>query len=479
MSLRVRLAGVVALAAGLRILASLNDLWLDEVWSWSLAQKVSSVSDVLTIHHDNNHPLNTAWIRLVGADGNGWLYRLPAVVSGLLFVVVLIFFRREALHAQVAGLVTGTSFVLVQYSSEARGYGPATLFALIAWQSLKVLETADSRPDIPTGFQRWRKCGAGLVYVVSVFLGMLAHATFLFVLGAFWVHSLSILVTRCRLLRATVQTASYQLPTLVAALAFVWLFARHLEIGGGDSQSVGHVMLSALSLVLGGPASGAFAFATGAISVCLFLTAVCSEFRRCPHQALFFIAIAVAPFVWVAVWPPNPFYERYFLLPMAFSLILISEWLANLIENKGFGRRLAIVTLIALVILNVSRDVRLIAEGRGHYRQALQDIQNASTGDRVVIGSDHDFRNSLLVEYHRRQLPDRPTIEYVREGRWPGNGPDWVILHDTAETFNPPQGIEDAAGNLYDREAVYGHSGLSGMSWAVYRNRRSASLPSP
>ncbi|MSR36825.1 MAG: hypothetical protein EXR95_09345 [Gemmatimonadetes bacterium] len=56
------LAGVVA-----RVLCARVDLWLDEIGAFIHTAGMRSVLDaVLTVHSDNNHPINTAWAWVLG-----------------------------------------------------------------------------------------------------------------------------------------------------------------------------------------------------------------------------------------------------------------------------------------------------------------------------------------------------------------------------------------------------------------------------
>ncbi|HEY1302347.1 MAG TPA: hypothetical protein VGF24_02280, partial [Vicinamibacterales bacterium] len=55
--------GLLTAAIGLRVIAARGDLWLDELWSLSFARQLDSPLQIWTsIHHDNNHPLNTLYL---------------------------------------------------------------------------------------------------------------------------------------------------------------------------------------------------------------------------------------------------------------------------------------------------------------------------------------------------------------------------------------------------------------------------------
>ena len=77
-------AAIVAIGTALRLPPLFNDLWLDEVWTWFSARKLTSPVEVFTaIHHSNNNHLNTLFFQLLGEHWPGAVYRLPAFASGV------------------------------------------------------------------------------------------------------------------------------------------------------------------------------------------------------------------------------------------------------------------------------------------------------------------------------------------------------------------------------------------------------------
>src|SRR5438270_6877815 len=118
---------VVILAVSLRARSVLNDLWMDEIWSIELVRELHAPVEVFTkTHHDNNHYLNCLFIYFFGQRGNWPGYRIPAVVAGFGTIVLAWFIglRRDRATAFFSMLLVSFSYVMILYSSEARGYAP-------------------------------------------------------------------------------------------------------------------------------------------------------------------------------------------------------------------------------------------------------------------------------------------------------------------------------------------------------------------
>src|SRR4029077_19307910 len=131
---------VFVVATLLRVRGAMNDLWLDEIWSLDLVREIRSPIEVFTkIHHDNNHYLNSLFMYFTGQRGNWPGYRIPAVVAGCGTVILawLIGLRRNKSAALFSMLIVAFSYVLVLYSSEARGYGSLIFFCFLCFLSLQ------------------------------------------------------------------------------------------------------------------------------------------------------------------------------------------------------------------------------------------------------------------------------------------------------------------------------------------------------
>ena len=104
-----------------------RDRWLDIFYSPDLKL-------------DNNHQLNTLWLYVLGDQHHWVVYRIPALVAGLLAVAVASAIGRHRSRAEgvfAAALGVAVSFMMVVYSTEARGYALVLLFALLAFIALR------------------------------------------------------------------------------------------------------------------------------------------------------------------------------------------------------------------------------------------------------------------------------------------------------------------------------------------------------
>ena len=160
-----------------RAWAARDEFWLDEIWSLMAFTRVPHAwRDVFTFHHDNNHYLVTLWMDLVGPGRGDWLiYRLPSLLASVGTVIlaarVAVRWGRTAMF--IAAMCTASSFVLILYGSEARGYALCGFFSLVAFLALdRHLKTNDA----------WATAGFG----IATILGILSHLTFVqFYAGAF------------------------------------------------------------------------------------------------------------------------------------------------------------------------------------------------------------------------------------------------------------------------------------------------------
>lgn len=98
------LAGVVLL-----FLCATGDLWFDEIWSLSVALSLPGWSDIFQFRHDNNHILNTLFLRLAGVQSHLMIYRSLTLACGTASLAIMagvarsLWGRREAMLAPALG----------------------------------------------------------------------------------------------------------------------------------------------------------------------------------------------------------------------------------------------------------------------------------------------------------------------------------------------------------------------------------------
>ena len=103
---------------------------------------------------------------------------------------------------------------------------------------------------------------------------------------------------------------------------------------------------------------------------------------------------------------------------------------------------------------------------------ALISIARQTEGEAISIGSDHDFRNKMIVDYYSRYLPPGKKVAYVPgTGTRPEAAPEWLIVHRLgADPPSPPAPrflLPNGSGYVF--KEVFPSSTPSGFWWFLYR----------
>ena len=457
---------LVAAFGALRVASALNDLYIDEIWSLHFASRASSVIDVFSVRHDNNHILNTVYLYFAGS---GSIFpsippvfihqRLLSVAAGTFSLGVLAYIglKRGFIEAMTLVLIAGASYPLVLYSSEARGYAPSILFALIAFALAG----------------RWLKTRSAVIlpfYWASVSLGLLSHSSFFYVLLALSGWSVA-----GRLKSGLDNIAIRDLilfnavPFAVLAALYIF-FISGIAIGGGTRGDIFGATLHASKMAFGVPGTGWASNAAGAaIALFFFVSGVLMELRSGSGRWVFFaLCIVVAPALAIAAAKPEFFYFRYFIVSFPFLYILAAFVLARAFRWSSAGKALYAACMALFLLSNLYSDWRLATVGRGAYFDAMMFMADNAPGGEAAIGSDHDFRNKAVLSFYAKFLPEGRTVTYFDRNEWPENGPGWLILHSVDPGYKPYERTFDA-GVEYSLAKSYGFAGDSGFSWHIYR----------
>jgi len=459
------LAALCALFAAPRIGGVCTEFWLDEVWALDIVSRISSPLDVFTrVHFDTNHWLYSLWLYAVAPRDGFVLYRLPALVAGLAALPLGIAIARRDGDERAAGFalaLLGGSFLLIEYSSEARGYALAVAFALGAF--LAELRMRESLT--PSGLLA---LNAGCV------LGLLSHLTFLFP----WAGLLAWSAARLDPRRTF---ACHALPLAVFA-ALYWLDIRHIQHGAGPEAGLWTVLGQLAALVLGF-SQGAL-FGAIAAAVCTAVAAAGIFTLRADGSRIwvfFAVTLFAAPAVVVAVRAPDfPYWtERHFLVCVPFLLLLAASLLARASRRGRAGAALAAALLALYLAGNALHTADFLRLGRGHYAEAVAYMLERDPEPELTVGSDHDFRNSMLLAFHARALPAGRSLAYLAKDAWPADGPRWLIVHSLAQDYAPAPSYVWAGRVEYELARHFPYAGVSGWHWALYRRSAVAGGVSP
>jgi hypothetical protein len=468
---------IVFVGALLRLPGIFTDFWLDEIWSFRIARQLHSIKDLIfspDARIDNNHLLNTWFLYVIGQPKDWWACRLPALVAGIGAIVAAAhamarFGRGESLFA---ALFVGLSFPLVFYSSEARGYAPASFLAILAFDAL--LADLD-RP-------RWWTV---LAFNILCVLGFLAHLTFVhFYLAAmFW----SVLRIRRQTRSIPAQLARWlrlNAAPIALCAALYYAFIRHLIIGGAAQTSPMRVIAASLSLALSGPQHGIASFVVaGAVAAGFLATLAMLLRRRDDAWLVYLLAVVVAP-LFLLMYDlllsqrPQPLMPRYFLVALTFLLLALAHGAAALWRGGGPpGRVVAAALACAFAAGTLVHWFPFYAYGRGGYVAALQRLMS-QTRDRVVtVASDNEFPTSMVIDFYRpRVVPPGRAIDMYQEAVPRTQPPEWVIVTNPSVTREPPGTLPHPSGAVFDWDSTYPSSALSGTTWCLYHLNVAASI---
>jgi hypothetical protein len=455
----------VAIAAVLRIPGLFADFWLDEVWSLERALAIDSPLEVFTaIRTFNNHHLNSLVLFAIGERQLGetpWLiYRLPALAAGVGSVILAgwIASKRAPLAGWFALLLAGTSFPLVFYSSEARGYALLVFFALL---SLLLLLRYDE-----TGRSRYK-----YAYWASSVLGFLSQVVYLF----FFVGALawSYLRQGKRATESENEPAPelvrlHDLPLIALLLLFI-VDLRHADFGAAVSFSGADIIVSTVSIAIGGPPDGALAYiACAAVLLVFGLELKWLRQEGSELWILFATAVVVFPLLIILAARPQYMSPRYFLVGIALFQLQLAGFLAHTWRAGPRGRVVVVAALVLILSGNARNLMEFWKAGRGGYGDAVQWI--ADRNPTASVGSDNELTR-VMIDYYSGIEPGADGVRYVSVDQRPTGGWDWWIERRLSNATLAVPKITDEAGTQYLLERSYPNFWLSGVVWHLYARR--------
>ncbi|PKL49511.1 MAG: hypothetical protein CVV42_05875 [Candidatus Riflebacteria bacterium HGW-Riflebacteria-2] len=445
------------------VAAASGDLWLEEVWSLGFALDSGVVSDIFCrFKHDNNHVLNTLYLYLVSHADDFMVFRTLSVLSGIASLWLLTWIaghERRKTEATLVLIIAGSSYPLLLYFSEARGYAPAIFFSLVAYIAMRNFHESLSKVAM---FTFW----------LASFAGIIAHTTFimvslgLFISDAFTVRTMSGRPQKSRLF--------WLLPHLPVIAFFAWwynFYLKDMEIGSGPVFSAS-IALGQLSVYLLGLPDSNSGYMMASIIFLLLLAAGLRRLYLNSQNWLTFAGILlISPPITLIVRRPPFLYFNYFLLLFPFFYLLLAYLVADSWRRRPELRFLLILLTTAMLIGHWQRNFSLINNGRGNYSAAISHILSNCREFPVYVGSDHDFRNPTLIEYYSHRDKAHGALQYVMARDWPQTPPEYFIGHSRTPVDNPvPRHILAGIGE-FELEAYWLSAPVSGFSWYVYRRR--------
>lgn len=465
-------AAILVVGAWLRVRGAQGELWLDEIWSLNTAQGLSAWHEAFwNAPNDNNHPFNTAWMYLVGQDQAPWVYRLLSIATGTLGVLAagLVAARRAPSNTParllIAMLLAATLYPFVHFGSEARGYAPMMLCALLAFAAV---ENADR--DLRSA--RW---SYGLIGTI----GVLSHLGILPVLFALSVSFAGRQMMQGRtFLQAVNGAVRLNGPFMAGVLAYmaaIWYgiyTGGNLITFGGSTLACpgGDCFTLALDEITRFSSGGFGAHLTGLHSglygilvfgAVVWLGAVGN--RRALPLGLIMLGV---PLLFFAANQPAAPHGRYFLAVFAFMPLLIAEVIGELSARAKAARMFAGLLVLALVLANTWAVNRFVQAGRGDYARALEHMLAEQGGAPLTIGTEMPFQLTTVMEHTRRRTAPDQRIDYAAFPEIADARPPWVISVTIEPRDLRPQTC--AGGLLYTLDSVHTYWGLAGSTWGLY-----------
>ncbi len=449
------------LVVALLLASARGDLWFDEIWSLSFVQSATSWWDVFTrLHHDNNHPLNSLFLYFFGLHQPFWVYRLPAVLAGIGSILLLgkIARRWGSFEEAAVVLVAGMAYPFLLYGSEARGYMPAIWWGLLSYV-------------IREAWHRKRHWGRLLLLWMTMILGTLSHFTFiilllsLFFLGV-WEEFMAP-ATRLRKIRRL--TVCWFPPFLFFAW-FYWFFSRDMIIGGGPVVNKGDVLCRMAAILAGTPEIDGIPVLTFIGIILVIVAGILVMYREGERWLFYCCVLLVVPALFLLLVRSDYFYFRYLTLCFPFFYLLVAYLLGKCYRLlSGGGKWVPVIFIVLLIAGHFTRVGPLLVHGRGNYRSAVNYLAENSSQNPITIGSDHDFRNRLLLFFYARRLSCRHQFRYIPQENLRREPPEWFIAHTQDARRVPPRKIAVPGGRAYQIEGVYRSCPVSGWNWFLYR----------
>lgn len=451
------ISGGLIVSSMLIAFAARGDLWLDEIWSIFFAEAARSPFEIVTKYrHDNNHLLNTLYMYAVGRDAPLYQYRLLAVASGILslIIIVLVPLRSSFLESLIGLLCAGVSYPLINYFSEARGYAPAMLFGIL---SFYIVQRSSAMVS----------ARSAVLFSLTAILGVVSHFSYIIVFT-----SLSFLIVYSQLnghatgYEKTKNVMGFLSIPAAFILGYYLYFIRNMTIGGGPVYDKLDEISRGMAYLFGLPQELA------AIGLPLYLLIVAAGVYLYASERngiwVFYVSVLlVSPILVILTAKPTYFYFRYVVICVPFLYLLAAKVLVKMYCTPHGAVKMAVIAVLSLYLLGQGQYLlTLYRYGRGGYSSVLKEIYGNSSSSKMKVGSDQDFRAKIIITFYQRFLPKDRTLVNVDRDAMQVDPPEWIITHGNNY---PDTLIQISDRNAYRLVKSEMSSELSGFNWFLYR----------
>jgi hypothetical protein len=460
-SIRIFYAAGMLLGGLLILFAARGDLWLDEIWSVFIAEAARTPWEIISVYkHDNNHVLNTLYLYLLGKQEHLLFYRLFSIVSGIASLVLLVKIAQRwgRFESIFVLLLAGTSYPLILYFSEARGYAPAIFFGLLSFYIIQESQNHYSPVKLVS------------FWIISI-LGTLAHLTFVIVFLALVIYIIHYeFSTGKTFFMKSWQILKYLFVPFVFIASFYFYFVKGMAIGGGPPIDRYSQLVRGINCLLGLPDA---LWYVGLLILVLLLSVVVYMLYadKSPIWSFSLAVLIIVPAAIIIITNPEYFHYRYLIVCFPFYYLVMAFVLARAYRaDKKMLHYFAMIVIILYVMGQSYRLVPFFQYGRGSYQPIVIEMENASSSDIITVGSDNDFRNKMVLSFYSRFLQNQKKIQYIDQQFWNSDPPEWMIVHSLDESAKPESWIQTATDKIYRLVKTEKFSGDSGFNWFLYHD---------
>ena len=189
-----------------------------------------------------------------------------------------------------------------------------------------------------------------------------------------------------------------------------------------------------------------------------------------PHVFFFVSVLFLAPALIFFVSAPKLLYPRYFWASIPFLYLLAANVLGWIHRGTRIGKGLYWVLLAVFVFGNAAKTVDHLSVGRTNYADALTYLEQHTAGDIIEIGSDHDFRNGMVIRFYARYRTAGKPFAIRSKSSWTEAGPEWYLMHGWLSGAFPPKHVTLVGNRAYTQVARFQNGVGSGWTWFLYHN---------